>query len=115
MPKLLSQFKHEKPELNSSLHIKSQKEIRAKSEKYGTLQEFLQGYKNFENLQNFTSCEFLQCCETAQFLFATIHALCALFTSQPCDIVPAARLNFYLFFLLLISSYFVLVTVNCFC
>ena len=77
MPKLSSQFKHEETELNSSLQIRSQKERRAKSEKNGTLQEFLQGCENFatcrilqvakfHNLRNFAGCK------TAK-LPATIH------------------------------------------
>ena len=101
MPKLSSQFKHKEPELNSSLQIISQKERRAKSEKYGTLQEFLQGY------------EILQPVEFHSVAKRPIS--CALFTFQPCDTVPAARLNFYLFVPLLFSSHFVLVTVNYFC
>ena len=36
MPKLSSQFKHEEPELNSSLQIRSSKERRAKSEEQWT-------------------------------------------------------------------------------
>ena len=101
MPKLLSQFKHEELELNSSLQIRSQKEIRAKSEKNGTLQEFcmvprISQPTEFHRLRNFVTCE------TAKPL-ATIHPLG---TVQVSSTVPSAHLSsslfvlFFVFFLL---------------
>ena len=86
MPKLLSQFKHEELELNSSLQIRSQKEIRAKSEKNGTLQEFcmvprISQPTEFHRLQNFVTCE-------TEKPLATIHPPGHCSSFQHCSYCP---------------------------
>ena len=86
MPKLLSQFKHEELELNSSLQIRFQKEIRAKSEKNGTLQEFCMVARisqpaKFRRLRNFAGCEIAN-------PPATIHPLGHCSSFQHCSCCP---------------------------
>ena len=57
MPKLLSQSKHEKFELNSVLQIRNQKERRAENaRKLGHCRNFV-GLRKFRNLQNFAGCK----------------------------------------------------------
>ena len=103
MPKLSSQFKHEEPELNSSLQIRSQKERRTKSEKNGTLQEFLQG------CENFATCRISQVAKFHKIRKrqASYHYSPPLRTIQVFSTVPAARLTsslFVLFFVFFILS-----------
>ena len=114
MPKLLSQSKHEELESNSALLIRDQKERRAENAKKLELQE------------NFRKCtvhpaKFLQHAKFSQvalFILRNFHPAAlfmSLHTVHFSHTVPAARLKFCLFVPLLISSHFVLVTVNCFC
>ena len=88
MPKLLSRSKHKEFEPNSTLQIRNQKERRAENARK------LGHYKRFAWLR--------------KFAVLRNYLPCLLFTFQPCDTVPAARLNFCLFVPLLISSHFVL-------
>ena len=92
MPKLFSQSKHVEFEPNSALQIRDQKERRAENAKKLELQEI------------FAACT-----------VHLAHYSCLLYTVHFSHIVPAARLKFCFLFLFLISSHFVLVTVNCFC
>ena len=109
MPKLLSQSKHKEFEPNSALQIRDQKERRAENAKKLGLQEIWQGAKFSQ------PAKFLQPARFILRKFHPAHYSCLLHIVHFSHSVLAARLKFCFLLLFLISSHFVLVTVNCFC
>ena len=109
MPKLLSQFKNEEFEPNSAFQIRDQKERRVENAKKLELQEISQGAKISQGDK---------ISQAALFSLRKFHPAyysCLLHTVHFSHTVPTTRLKFCFLFIFLISSHFVLVTVNCFC